>query len=76
MVDVELPETPTLRFELTDAEGVHAIELYHLEEEDDYVATSSRVAGRFEIATYIAEQMDKTLVDLAPDEAASSADAA
>ena len=69
LVDVALPESPTVRFVLTDDAGGHELALYHLEEEDDYVATSSRFAGEFEIAKYVAERLDATAEDFAVDEA-------
>ena len=65
--DVALPEQPKAVFQLTDDAGAFEISLFHLEEDDDYVATSERVAGTYELSSYIAEQMDTTLADLAPD---------
>ena len=67
IVDVELPGDPTARFVLTDDVGAHELSLFHLEEEDDYVATSNRHAGQFEIAKYVAERLDASLEDLAPE---------
>lgn len=67
IVDVELPEAPAARFVLTDDAGAHELSLFHLEEEDDYVATSNRYAGQFEIAKYVAERLDASLEDLAPE---------
>lgn len=64
LVDAELPATPKMRFTLIDDGGAHEIAFFHLEEEDDYVATSNRFEGRFEVATYIAEQLDVSLGDL------------
>ena len=67
LVDAELPEEPTARFVLTDDVGAHELALFHLEEEDDFVATSNRYAGKFEIAKYVAERLDASLEDLAPE---------
>ena len=67
IVDVELPEAPAARFVLADDAGAHELSLFHLEEEDDYVATSNRYAGQFEIAKYVAERLDASLEDLAPE---------
>ena len=67
VVDVELPGAPTARFVLTDDIGAHELSLFHLEEEDDYVATSNRYAGQFEIAKYVAERLDASLDDFAPE---------
>ena len=67
LVDVELPATPTARFVLTDDAGAHELDLFHLEEEDDFVATSNRYAGQFEIAQYVAERLDASLDDLSVD---------
>lgn len=64
--DAELPTEPTARLTWTDDNGEATISLYHLEEEDDWVATSDRVAGQYGISTYIAEDMAKTLEDLRP----------
>ncbi len=69
LVDAELPEEPTARFVLTDDAGDHELALFHLEEEDDFVATSNRYAGLFEIAKYVAERLDASLEDLAPEPA-------
>ena len=69
VADAELPEEPTVRFVLTDDAGAHELALFHLEEEDDFVATSNRYAGQFEIAKYVAERLDASLEDLAPEPA-------
>ncbi len=65
-------------FIVTDAMGEHRLQMYHEAEEDDYSVASDRIPGRFEIATYIAEQMlvesSELLVDVADDDA-SGADA-
>ena len=63
LVDVELPAEPAARFVLTDDAGAHELDLFHLEEEDDFVATSNRYAGQFEIAKYVAERLDASLDD-------------
>ena len=75
IVDVELPGDPTARFVLTDDVGAHELSLFHLEEEDDYVATSNRHAGQFEIAKYVAERLDASLEDLAPEPEEAADDA-
>ncbi|MDE0349571.1 MAG: DUF4340 domain-containing protein [Gammaproteobacteria bacterium] len=67
IVDVDLPEEPVARFVLTDDAGAHELALFHLEEEDDYVATSDRYDGQFEIAKYVAERLDASLDDLVAD---------
>lgn len=64
--DAELPSDPTASLTWIDDGGEATILLYHLEEEDDWVATSDRVAGQYGISTYIAEDMAKTLDDLLP----------
>ena len=65
-------------FIVTDAMGEHRLQMYHEAEEDDYSVASDRIPGRFEIATYIAEQMlvesSELLVDVADDDG-SGADA-
>ena len=60
---------------VTDQDGEHRLTLFHETEEDDYSITSDRVAGRFEVATYIAEQMLADPADLQADEAEQQADA-
>ncbi|MCZ6658987.1 MAG: DUF4340 domain-containing protein [Gammaproteobacteria bacterium] len=54
-------------FIVTDASGEHRLQMFHEAEEDDYYVTSDRVPGRFEIATYIAEQMLVESSELLPD---------
>ena len=53
----EQPETPASADDEAEEE----------EPSYDYVATSNRVPGAFEISSYVAEQMDMTLADLAPE---------
>ena len=65
--DLALPDAPKMTFALTDDSGTQTLRIFHLEADDDYVAVSDRVSGAFEMSSYIAEQMDKTVVDLAPD---------
>jgi len=67
LLDTALPSAPSFSFRLTDDDGVQSLKFFHLDEQDSYAATSDRVAGVFEVATYIAEQMDGDLADLAPD---------
>lgn len=65
--DLALPEAPRMTFALTDESGTQTLRIFHLEADDDYVAVSDRVPGTFEMSSYIAEQMDQTVADLAPD---------
>ena len=65
--DATLPEAATMAFALTDDEGVLTLSVYALEDGEKYVAVSDRVAGAYEVAKYVAEQMEKTLADLASD---------
>ena len=67
IMDVELPGEATARFLVTDDAGAHELALFHLEEEDEYVATSNRYAGQFEIAKYVAERLDASLDDFVAD---------
>ncbi len=53
-------------FTVLDGEGEYRLELFFEEDQDDYSVVSSRVDGRFEIATYIAEQMLIDVGDLLP----------
>ncbi len=53
-------------FVVADDQGEHRLTLFHDEEEDEYSLASGRVEGRFELASYVAEQM---LVDAADLEA-------
>ena len=64
--DSELPEEPTAQLSWTDSEGETSLSLYHLEEEDDWVGVSDRVAGQYGISTYIAKDMAMTLEELMP----------
>lgn len=65
--DVALPDEAKMTFALTDESGTQTLRIFHLEADDEYVAMSDRVSGTFEMSSYIAEQMDKTVADLAPD---------
>jgi hypothetical protein len=64
LVDAEPTTAPKIRFKVVDDIGPYDIAFYHLEVDDDYVATSSRFEGVFEVATYIVEQLDVSLEDL------------
>ncbi|MFP6817634.1 MAG: DUF4340 domain-containing protein [Pseudomonadales bacterium] len=44
-------------FIVTDEAGRHQLRIYHDDQEDSYAVESDRVAGRFSLATYIAEQV-------------------
>ncbi len=75
--DADAVGEPAGVFVVTDEDGDHRLTLFHEAEEDDYGMTSDRVAGRFEVATYIAEQMLADPADLqAEDQADEDADAA
>lgn len=78
IADAALPDEPAATFVLTDDDGELTFKLFQLDE-DDYAATSNRVPGAYEIASYVAEQMDVALADIAPDppeDADAEADAA
>ena len=62
--EADLPDEPKMAFVIDDAKGSQRLAIYHLTEEDDYIATSDRIQGRFEISKYIAEQMDVALEDM------------
>ena len=63
-------------FVVADQDGELRLTLFHEADEDDYSMTSDRVAGRFEVATYIAEQMLTDPAELrAEDEADGETDA-
>ena len=68
-------EEPAGVFVVIDQEGESRLTLFHEAEEDDYSITSDRVAGRFELATYIAEQMLADPADLQAEQADQEADA-
>ncbi len=67
--DADAAGEPAGVFVVTDEDGEHRLTLFHEAEEDDYSLTSDRVAGRFEVATYIAEQMLADPADLQADAA-------
>ena len=73
--EAALPDAPKAVYSLQDDSGTSTFSLYHLEEEDDYVATSDRVQGSYEVSSYIAEQMDVMVDALAPDQPAPVEDA-
>lgn len=66
LVDAELPLEPSTRFTVVDEAGAHELALFALDD-DDYAATSNRFEGVFGISSYIAEQLDVSLEDLAGD---------
>ncbi len=55
-------------FSVRDDAGEYRLDFFFAEDEDDYSVSSSRVEGRFEIATYVAEQMLIGTEDLLPGE--------
>ena len=61
---------PKARFTLVDEQGEYRLDLFFDEQEEDYSVVSSRVDGRFEVASYIAEQMLAKAEDLLPEEEA------
>ena len=65
--EADLPDAPHMAFALTDEAGTQALRIFHLEADDDYVAVSDRVPGAYSMSSYIAEQMDETIADLAPE---------
>lgn len=78
--DATLPEAAEFSFDLTDETGPYRLDVYRLEDEGDeknYIATSDRLSGGFEIGTYFAERLDITIDDLrAEQEAPDAADTA
>ena len=65
----ELPLETAFSFSLTDDEGAYQIDFFRVgEDAEDFVATTSRLSGAFDVATYVAEQLDVTLEDLGIDE--------
>lgn len=72
--DADAAGEPAGVFVVTDEDGEHRLTLFHEAEEDDYSLTSDRVAGRFEVATYIAEQMLADPADLQADAAEAQDD--
>ena len=60
----ELPNVPNASFVLLDESGELELDMYYLEEDEDWVATSNRVKGQFGISTYIAEDITKEFEDL------------
>ena len=68
LIDAELPPEPSMRLTVVDGAGFHELALFALED-DDYAATSNRFEGVFGISSYIAEQLDVSLDDLAADAA-------
>ncbi|MCY3794726.1 MAG: DUF4340 domain-containing protein [Gammaproteobacteria bacterium] len=73
--DADAAGEPAGVFVVTDEDGEHRLTLFHEAEEDDYSLTSDRVAGRFGVATYIAEQMLADPADLQTDAAETAAEA-
>lgn len=62
------PKTPVkMAFALADDAGTATLTIRRMDD-GDYLATSDRLPGVYKLSSYIAEQMHKTLSDLAPDE--------
>lgn len=59
---------PKGSFTLEDDDGEYRLDFFFADEQDDYSIASSRVDGRFEIATYLAEQMLIEADELLPEE--------
>ena len=68
--DAAVSPAPKARFTLVDEQGEYRLDLFFDEQAEDYSAVSSRVDGRFEVASYIAEQMLAKAEDLLPEEEA------
>lgn len=67
------PKTPVkMVFALADDAGAATLTIRRMDD-GDYLATSDRLPGVYKLSSYIAEQMHKTLADLAPDEPAPQA---
>lgn len=67
----EEPKTPAkMVFALADDAGDATLTIRRVDD-NDYVAASDRMPGVYKVSSYIAEQMHKTLADLAPDEPAT-----
>lgn len=60
----DIPIEPQANFVLLDESGELKLSLYYLEDDEDWVATSNRVDGKFGVSTYIAEDMTKEFEDL------------
>ena len=67
------PKTPVkMVFALADDAGTATLTIRRMDD-GDYLAASDRLPGVYKLSSYIAEQMHKTLADLAPDEPAPQA---
>ena len=67
------PKTPVkMVFALADDAGAATLTIRRMDD-GDYLAASDRLPGVYKLSSYIAEQMHKTLADLAPDEPAPQA---
>lgn len=63
--DADIAEIDPIDFNLTDASGEYSLQLFHDEDNDDWIASSSKVHGTFSISSYIAKQMTVALEELA-----------
>ena len=70
--DAELPDSPTAALTWRDDQGDTTLSLFHLEEDDDWIATSDRVPGQYGISTYIAKDLALKKADLMPEVAAET----
>ena len=61
----EALEDPAFTYRLTDTSGAYRLDFYRVGPDlEDYVVVSDRAAGRFEVASYIASQLDVSIDDL------------
>ncbi len=56
-----------IEYILHDDAGTHTLKIYHIEISNDWVVTSDRFESNFEIASYQGPDLQKALIDLAPD---------
>ena len=70
------PDAAKLRFTLADDDGEYQLAFHALEEGGDYAVVSSRVEGAFKVASYVVDELDKPLADIAATADVDSADEA
>ena len=62
--ETDVSSIDPINFALVDGSGEYSLKLFHDEENNDWIASSSRVDGMYSISSYVAKQMTAPLDEL------------